>query len=183
MTEPSLRHLCLEVARCGCLGLSSALSCMPGYPLLGRVKSTDHAALIAQVQVAGLAKPLISFASSCRPGAVWEGRGSCSQILLPCRHVEARSFYTYYLRTLSGVTRGSYKLNTTVGAANETNTSQPKRADRSDLPLCHFVAVGGWGWCREEVPWPWVGNGLGLCLSPGKNPELWLGPSGCGLMG
>lgn len=51
--------------------------------------------------------------------------------------MEARSFYTYYLRTLSGVTRGSYKLNTTVGTSNEANTSQPKRADRSDLLLCH----------------------------------------------
>uniref|UniRef100_A0A8C5U968 Sulfhydryl oxidase n=1 Tax=Malurus cyaneus samueli TaxID=2593467 RepID=A0A8C5U968_9PASS len=29
-------------------------------------------------------------------------------------HIEARSFYTYYLRTLSGITRGSYKLNTTA---------------------------------------------------------------------
>ncbi|NXO47012.1 QSOX1 oxidase, partial [Aramus guarauna] len=45
-------------------------------------------------------------------------------------HMEARSFYTYYLRTLSGVTRGSYKLNTTIGASNETAASQPKRADR-----------------------------------------------------
>ena len=98
--------------------------------------------------------------------------------------MEARSFYTYYLRMLSGVTRGSYKLNTTVSTSNETNTSQPKPADRSDLPRFIILgAVGGQGWCREEVPWPWVGNRLGLCLSPGKNPKLWLGPWGCRLMG
>ncbi|XP_064310584.1 sulfhydryl oxidase 1 [Phalacrocorax carbo] len=48
-------------------------------------------------------------------------------------HMEARSFYTYYLRMLSGVTRGSYKLNTTVSTSNETNTSQPKPADRSKV--------------------------------------------------
>ncbi|NWX21662.1 QSOX1 oxidase, partial [Aegotheles bennettii] len=48
-------------------------------------------------------------------------------------HMEARSFYTYYLRTLSGVTRGSYKLNTTIDTSNETTVSQPKRADRSKL--------------------------------------------------
>lgn len=84
---------------------------------------------------------------------------------------------------LSGVTRGSYKLNATVGASNETNASQPKHADRSDLPIHHFGAAGGWGWCREEVLWPWVGNGLGLCLSPGKNPKSWLGPWGWQLTG
>ncbi|NXH10010.1 QSOX1 oxidase, partial [Bucco capensis] len=48
-------------------------------------------------------------------------------------HIEARSFYTYYLRTLSGVTRGSYKLSTNVSASNETNMSQPKHADRSKV--------------------------------------------------
>ncbi|XP_014798814.1 PREDICTED: sulfhydryl oxidase 1 [Calidris pugnax] len=56
-------------------------------------------------------------------------------------HVEARSFYTYYLRTLSGVTRGSYKLNTTAGAANETNTPQPKRADRSKVYMADLESA------------------------------------------
>lgn len=97
--------------------------------------------------------------------------------------MEARSFYTYYLRMLSGVTRGSYKLNTTADASNETNASHLKRADRSDLPFHHFGAVGGRGWGREEVPWPWVGDGLGPCLTPGKNPESWLGPRGRRLTG
>ncbi|XP_010136533.1 PREDICTED: sulfhydryl oxidase 1-like, partial [Buceros rhinoceros silvestris] len=56
-------------------------------------------------------------------------------------HVEARSFYTYYLRTLSGVTRGSYKLNTTVGASNEANVSQPKRADRSKVYMADLESA------------------------------------------
>ncbi|NWI62007.1 QSOX1 oxidase, partial [Todus mexicanus] len=56
-------------------------------------------------------------------------------------HIEARSFYTYYLRTLSGVTRGSYKLNTTVGASNETRTSQLKPADRSKLYMADLEST------------------------------------------
>ncbi|NXW00245.1 QSOX1 oxidase, partial [Fregetta grallaria] len=56
-------------------------------------------------------------------------------------HVEARSFYTYYLRTLSGVTRGSYKLNTTVDASNETNVSEPKPADRSKVYMADLEST------------------------------------------
>ncbi|NXW59304.1 QSOX1 oxidase, partial [Eurystomus gularis] len=56
-------------------------------------------------------------------------------------HIEARSFYTYYLRTLSGVTRGSYKLNATIGASNDTNTSQPKHADRSKLYMADLEST------------------------------------------
>ncbi|NXE22123.1 QSOX1 oxidase, partial [Ardeotis kori] len=56
-------------------------------------------------------------------------------------HVEARSFYTYYLRTLSGVTRGSYKLNTTIGASNETNVSQPRRAERSKVYMADLEST------------------------------------------
>ncbi|NXL41592.1 QSOX1 oxidase, partial [Podilymbus podiceps] len=56
-------------------------------------------------------------------------------------HVEARSFYTYYLRTLSGVTRGSYKLNTTLSASNETNASQPKHADRSKVYMADLEST------------------------------------------
>ncbi|XP_074763043.1 sulfhydryl oxidase 1 [Athene noctua] len=56
-------------------------------------------------------------------------------------HMEARSFYTYYLRTLSGITRGSYKLNATVDASNETNTSQPKRADRSKVYMADLEST------------------------------------------
>ncbi|NXD87036.1 QSOX1 oxidase, partial [Halcyon senegalensis] len=56
-------------------------------------------------------------------------------------HIEARSFYTYYLRTLSGVTRGSYKLNATVGAANESTASQPKHADRSKLYMADLEST------------------------------------------
>lgn len=92
--------------------------------------------------------------------------------------MEARSFYTYYLRTLSGITRGSYKLNTTITVSNETNVSQPKHADGSDLSLHHSGAMGGQGSCKEEVSWPWVVNRVevGLCLSPGeREKKLWLG--------
>ncbi|KAM6080527.1 sulfhydryl oxidase 1 [Theristicus caerulescens] len=56
-------------------------------------------------------------------------------------HVEARSFYTYYLRTLSGVTRGSYKLNTTVSTSNETNVSQPKHANRSKVYMADLEST------------------------------------------
>uniref|UniRef100_A0A8C8AMS1 Sulfhydryl oxidase n=1 Tax=Otus sunia TaxID=257818 RepID=A0A8C8AMS1_9STRI len=56
-------------------------------------------------------------------------------------HMEARSFYTYYLRTLSGITRGSYKLNATVDASNETNASQPKRADRSKVYMADLEST------------------------------------------
>ncbi|KFQ44019.1 Sulfhydryl oxidase 1, partial [Nestor notabilis] len=68
-------------------------------------------------------------------------KGSCSQLLLPCRHMEARSFYTYYLRTLSGITRGSYKLNTTIAVSNETNVSQPKHADRSKVYMADLEST------------------------------------------
>uniref|UniRef100_A0A8C0IDU8 Sulfhydryl oxidase n=1 Tax=Bubo bubo TaxID=30461 RepID=A0A8C0IDU8_BUBBB len=56
-------------------------------------------------------------------------------------HMEARSFYTYYLRTPSGITRGSYKLNATVDASNETNASQPKRADRSKVYMADLEST------------------------------------------
>lgn len=66
------------------------------------------------------------------PAAVlgWEKVGS--RLLPPRRYLEARSFYTYYLRTLSGVTRGSYRLNVTASAPNETRAAQPRQADRSE---------------------------------------------------
>ncbi|XP_068273064.1 sulfhydryl oxidase 1 [Nyctibius grandis] len=54
---------------------------------------------------------------------------------------EARSFYTYYLRMLSGVTRGSYKLNTTTTASNETAVSQPKDADRSKVYMADLEST------------------------------------------
>ncbi|NXF30302.1 QSOX1 oxidase, partial [Nyctibius bracteatus] len=56
-------------------------------------------------------------------------------------HAEARSFYTYYLRMLSGVTRGSYKLNTTTTASNETTVSQPKDADRSKVYMADLEST------------------------------------------
>ncbi|NXX95188.1 QSOX1 oxidase, partial [Centropus bengalensis] len=56
-------------------------------------------------------------------------------------HMEARSFYTYYLRTLSGVTRGSYKLNTTVDTSNETNLPQPKHADSSKVYMADLEST------------------------------------------
>uniref|UniRef100_A0A8C6JRV5 Sulfhydryl oxidase n=1 Tax=Melopsittacus undulatus TaxID=13146 RepID=A0A8C6JRV5_MELUD len=56
-------------------------------------------------------------------------------------HMEARSFYTYYLRTLSGITRGSYKLNTTITVSNETNVSQPKHADRSKVYMADLEST------------------------------------------
>ncbi|NWW87649.1 QSOX1 oxidase, partial [Rhynochetos jubatus] len=56
-------------------------------------------------------------------------------------HMEARSFYTYYLRTLLGVTRGSYKLNTTVTASNRTAAPQPKRADRSKVYMADLEST------------------------------------------
>ncbi|NXT24663.1 QSOX1 oxidase, partial [Syrrhaptes paradoxus] len=56
-------------------------------------------------------------------------------------HVEARSFYTYYLRMLSGVTRGSYKLNATIGASNETAASLLKHADRSKVYMADLEST------------------------------------------
>ncbi|XP_042641046.1 sulfhydryl oxidase 1 [Tyto alba] len=56
-------------------------------------------------------------------------------------HMEVRSFYTYYLRTLSGITRGSYKLNTTVDASNDTSTAQPKCADRSKVYMADLEST------------------------------------------
>ncbi|NWQ83910.1 QSOX1 oxidase, partial [Columbina picui] len=56
-------------------------------------------------------------------------------------HMEARSFYTYYLRTLLGVTRGSYKLNATIITSNETNVSQPKHADRSKVYMADLEST------------------------------------------
>lgn len=71
----------------------------------------------------------------------WGGRGwAHGSSLPPRRHLEARSFYTYYLRTLSGVTRGSYRLNVTASAPNETRAAQPRRADRSEP----FLGILGW---------------------------------------
>ncbi|XP_069719181.1 sulfhydryl oxidase 1 [Phaenicophaeus curvirostris] len=55
--------------------------------------------------------------------------------------VEARSFYTYYLRALSGVTRGSYKLNTTVSTSNETNLPQPRHADSSKVYMADLEST------------------------------------------
>ncbi|NXG65920.1 QSOX1 oxidase, partial [Hemiprocne comata] len=56
-------------------------------------------------------------------------------------HMEARSFYTYHLRTLSGVTRGSYKLNTTNDTSSETTMSHPRRADRSKLYMADLESA------------------------------------------
>ncbi|OPJ76867.1 centrosome-associated protein 350 isoform F [Patagioenas fasciata monilis] len=56
-------------------------------------------------------------------------------------HAEARSFYTYYLRTLLGVTRGSYKLNTTITTSNETDMFQPKHADRSKVYMADLEST------------------------------------------
>ncbi|NXV83144.1 QSOX1 oxidase, partial [Atlantisia rogersi] len=56
-------------------------------------------------------------------------------------HMEARSFYTYYLRTLLGVTRGSYKLNTTNGTSNETAASQPRHSDRSKVYMADLEST------------------------------------------
>ncbi|XP_062437676.1 sulfhydryl oxidase 1 [Rhea pennata] len=56
-------------------------------------------------------------------------------------HMEARSFYTYYLRTLSGVTRGSYKLNVTSSTSNVTGASQPKHADRSKVYMADLESA------------------------------------------
>lgn len=80
----------------------------------------------------------------------WEGAAHCSSV---CRHAEARSFYTYYLQTLSGVTRGSYRLNVTGSAINETRALQPAQADRSE------PCSGVLGWCgeREGVMHLWAG--------------------------
>lgn len=74
-------------------------------------------------------------------GVGWEGAAHCSSV---CRHAEARSFYTYYLQTLSGVTRGSYRLNVTGSAINETRALQPAQADRSE------PCSGVLGWCGEQ---------------------------------
>ncbi|NWU96261.1 QSOX1 oxidase, partial [Upupa epops] len=56
-------------------------------------------------------------------------------------HMEARSFYTYYLRMLSGVTRGSYKLNATAGSSNETNTARLRNADRSKVYMADLEST------------------------------------------
>ncbi|NXO04427.1 QSOX1 oxidase, partial [Rhinopomastus cyanomelas] len=56
-------------------------------------------------------------------------------------HMETRSFYTYYLRMLSGVTRGSYKLNTTVGSSNETDTARLRNADRSKVYMADLEST------------------------------------------
>ncbi|KAI6064185.1 Sulfhydryl oxidase 1 [Aix galericulata] len=56
-------------------------------------------------------------------------------------HLEARSFYTYYLRTLSGVTRGSYRLNVTASAPNETRAAQPRQADRSKVYMADLESA------------------------------------------
>ncbi|NWS94338.1 QSOX1 oxidase, partial [Mionectes macconnelli] len=56
-------------------------------------------------------------------------------------HIEARSFYTYYLRTLSGITRGSYKLNTTTSTSNETDVAPLIHADRSKLYMADLESA------------------------------------------
>lgn len=72
-------------------------------------------------------------------------------LLLPGRHIEARSFYTYSLRTLTGITRGSYKLNVTASPNNDTDrVSHPLRADRSDPSPCR--ANRGWAGAGLENP-------------------------------
>lgn len=69
-------------------------------------------------------------------------------LLFPGRHIEARSFYTYYLRTLTGITRGSYKLNATASSPNDSDrVSHPLRADRSEPPPAGQTGAGrarGW---------------------------------------
>ncbi|NXG30667.1 QSOX1 oxidase, partial [Dromaius novaehollandiae] len=66
-------------------------------------------------------------------------------------HMEARSFYTYYLRTLSGVTRGSYKLNVTSSTSNVTTASQPKHADHSKVYMADLESALHYS-LRVEVP-------------------------------
>ncbi|XP_025898719.1 sulfhydryl oxidase 1, partial [Nothoprocta perdicaria] len=56
-------------------------------------------------------------------------------------HMEARSFYTYYLRMLPGVTRGSYKLNVTSSASNLTTTALLKHADRSKVYMADLESA------------------------------------------
>ncbi|NXD16095.1 QSOX1 oxidase, partial [Nothocercus nigrocapillus] len=56
-------------------------------------------------------------------------------------HMEARSFYTYYLRMLPGVTRGSYKLNVTSSASNVTTTALLKHADRSKVYMADLESA------------------------------------------
>ncbi|XP_030082569.2 sulfhydryl oxidase 1 [Serinus canaria] len=57
-------------------------------------------------------------------------------------HIEARSFYTYYLRTLAGITRGSYKLNATASTLNDSDrVSHPLRADRSKLYMADLESA------------------------------------------
>lgn len=80
-------------------------------------------------------------------GVGWEGAAHCSSV---CRHAEARSFYTYYLQTLSGVTRGSYRLNVTSSAINETRALQPAQADRSEP--CSGVLGWCWGTGGGDAP-------------------------------
>ncbi|NWH55954.1 QSOX1 oxidase, partial [Geococcyx californianus] len=76
-------------------------------------------------------------------------------------HMEARSFYTYYLRTLLGVTRGSYKLNTTVTTSNETNVSQPKHADSSKVYMADLESTLHYS-LRVEAARPSVLSGAQL---------------------
>ncbi|KFO75206.1 Sulfhydryl oxidase 1, partial [Cuculus canorus] len=76
-------------------------------------------------------------------------------------HMEARSFYTYYLRTLSGVTRGSYKLNTTVSTSNETNLSQPTHADSSKVYMADLESTLHYS-LRVEAARPSVLSGAQL---------------------
>ncbi|XP_041335049.1 sulfhydryl oxidase 1 [Pyrgilauda ruficollis] len=57
-------------------------------------------------------------------------------------HIEARSFYTYYLRTLTGITRGSYKLNATASSLSDSDrVSHPLRADRSKLYMADLESA------------------------------------------
>ncbi|NXA42591.1 QSOX1 oxidase, partial [Eudromia elegans] len=56
-------------------------------------------------------------------------------------HMEARSFYTYYLRVLPGVTRGSYKLNVNSSASNVTTTALLKHADRSKVYMADLESA------------------------------------------
>ncbi|NWV71392.1 QSOX1 oxidase, partial [Malurus elegans] len=77
-------------------------------------------------------------------------------------HIEARSFYTYYLRTLSGITRGSYKLNTTASTSNDTDrVSQPLRADRFKLYMADLESALHYS-LRVEATRPSVLSGAQL---------------------
>lgn len=73
-------------------------------------------------------------------------------LLPPGRHIEARSFYTYSLRTLTGITRGSYKLNVTASAANDSDrVSHRLRADRSE-PSLPLLGTPGWAGAGGKAP-------------------------------